>query len=102
MKISCPSCGKTYTLPPDLIDHIIKDHESKRPAAGQPDRPQHRMPLVKFSMLVATVVWPIAIITMSRMFYVATLNNSVITDHFFILNKGAGAAVTPEHVLTEA
>jgi hypothetical protein len=29
MKISCPGCGKTYSLPQELIARIIKDHENK-------------------------------------------------------------------------
>ncbi len=78
MKISCPGCGRTYTIPPDLIARILKEHAAKphdpqadffqevaadavRPIvpvvhtpAIVPRKPRSK---IKIAMLAVTVLW---------------------------------------------
>jgi hypothetical protein len=78
MKISCPGCGRTYAIPQDLIDRILKEHAAKprdpqadffqevAADAGRPIVPVASMPAIaprtprskiKIAMLAVTILW---------------------------------------------
>jgi hypothetical protein len=74
MKISCPSCGNTYTLPPELIVRIVKEHQNRQsvqpappkepifiPAPTPPEIAPRRRSLAKRLMLIVTIFWPIGV-----------------------------------------
>ncbi len=76
MKISCPGCGRTYAIPPDLIDRILKEHAAKphEPQSGSLLEVQPaRRSKVKLAMLVITILWPIGIAWMTYTSYHETM-----------------------------
>jgi hypothetical protein len=96
MKISCPSCGKTYTLPPELIVRIVKEHEN-RASQSSPEaffqsvsdsrvipppapvyaaskigrgKDRKRIGILKALIALVTVLWPVGVV----LFWIYSMN----------------------------
>jgi|SRR3984957_6282640 len=123
MKISCPGCGKVYQVPQSLIDAILEKHG---PKAAKPDvdffrelaaapmpvvvahpvnAPKPGRSIVKITMLVLTILWPIAVLGGTVFSFISATHGMVKVGSppdEYLFNPATGVTGTAESFASTA